>query len=402
MSSVDGCSHQRPMRAYRCRRFYERTFRPCVVFHVILVIYVAIGICVFYTIERPEWDRNMIELETLKESFIRELRTGCELTQGNWSDFGSVQFDEMKHQLEDIFKRGMRLELGYNWDVWSSMFFCLTLLTTIGYGNIVPVTQLGKIACSIYALFGIPIFLVFLAKSGDIVANPLRNLHRKLLKSKNSFKSMRCFYLRQTGKQDIVESEQTEQDDVLEIQSLDAESAAKLPRDKDNGNPCIADEMMINYGTVDHNGHNGEACAIQRVTDDDVTTDNTGGEEITIPVPILLLIVIIYILLSAILFSHEENWTYIDAVYFCTITYTTVGFGDLAPAYDTDNAFRQQALLAMFVICGLILTSACINLGQDALRKTYEFVFNEQRCMGSINRRSETRRSEDDVNLAWV
>lgn len=35
---------------------------------------------------------------------------------------------------------------------------------------------------------------------------------------------------------------------------------------------------------------------------------------------------------SALLLSWEEGWTFFDGYYFCFITMTTIGFGDLVPS----------------------------------------------------------------------
>ncbi|XP_068615958.1 potassium channel subfamily K member 10-like [Brachionichthys hirsutus] len=53
------------------------------------------------------------------------------------------------------------------WDVGSAFFFAGTVITTIGYGNIAPSTQGGKIFCILYAIFGIPLFGFLLAGIGD-------------------------------------------------------------------------------------------------------------------------------------------------------------------------------------------------------------------------------------------
>ncbi|ESO07021.1 hypothetical protein HELRODRAFT_77067 [Helobdella robusta] len=52
------------------------------------------------------------------------------------------------------------------WSFFESLFFCGTVFTTIGYGNVTPVTKYGRIATMIYGCFGIPLCLIFLSKTG--------------------------------------------------------------------------------------------------------------------------------------------------------------------------------------------------------------------------------------------
>lgn len=44
------------------------------------------------------------------------------------------------------------------WSFIDALFFCVVTLTTVGYGNIVPVTTAGKLFTTFYILFGIGIF----------------------------------------------------------------------------------------------------------------------------------------------------------------------------------------------------------------------------------------------------
>ncbi|ELT93491.1 hypothetical protein CAPTEDRAFT_123686 [Capitella teleta] len=53
------------------------------------------------------------------------------------------------------------------WDIFSSVFFSVTVITTIGYGNLSPTTKRGRIFFVLYATFGIPLCLIFLAGLGD-------------------------------------------------------------------------------------------------------------------------------------------------------------------------------------------------------------------------------------------
>jgi len=50
-----------------------------------------------------------------------------------------------------------------------SFFYCFTLITTIGYGNIAPATASGKVATVIYGLIGIPITLYLLSVIGKFL-----------------------------------------------------------------------------------------------------------------------------------------------------------------------------------------------------------------------------------------
>ena len=57
-----------------------------------------------------------------------------------------------------------------NWDFIQSVFFSTTILTTIGYGNISPVTFPGRLFCILFAIVGIPFTLSVIADIGQILA----------------------------------------------------------------------------------------------------------------------------------------------------------------------------------------------------------------------------------------
>ncbi len=50
-----------------------------------------------------------------------------------------------------------------------------------------------------------------------------------------------------------------------------------------------------------------------------------------VPIWLSLLLVIAYIVWGAFIFQEWEGWSLLDASYFCFITLTTIGFGDLVP-----------------------------------------------------------------------
>ncbi|XP_001379448.3 potassium channel subfamily K member 16 [Monodelphis domestica] len=63
-----------------------------------------------------------------------------------------------------------------NWDFSNSFFFAGTVVTTIGYGNLSPSTEAGQIFCVFYALFGIPLNVVFFNHLGTGLRSHLATL----------------------------------------------------------------------------------------------------------------------------------------------------------------------------------------------------------------------------------
>ena len=62
----------------------------------------------------------------------------------------------------------------YEWTFPNVLLFTITIMTTIGYGHICPQTDDGKLFTIIYALFGMPLFVMFLGGIGDTMADAMR------------------------------------------------------------------------------------------------------------------------------------------------------------------------------------------------------------------------------------
>ena len=66
-----------------------------------------------------------------------------------------------------------------SWNYLQSVFFSTTILTTIGYGNIAPVTTPGRVFCIFFAIVGVPFTLSVIADVGQILATIVSNICSK-------------------------------------------------------------------------------------------------------------------------------------------------------------------------------------------------------------------------------
>ncbi|KAK7085236.1 hypothetical protein SK128_020629 [Halocaridina rubra] len=98
---------------------------------------------------------------------------------------------------------------------------------------------------------------------------------------------------------------------------------------------------------------------------EDEEEDELGSDK---PVPIWLgvMLVVAYIFGGAFLFAGWEQWAFLDSVYFCFITLTTIGFGDFVPAQKVkENVELSIALCSIYLLFGIALLAMSFNLVQE-------------------------------------
>ena len=62
-------------------------------------------------------------------------------------------------------------------------------------------------------------------------------------------------------------------------------------------------------------------------------------------------------LTGTLFYWRFEDWTIIEALYFCVVTLTTVGYGDLAPTSAGTQIFTIVYILTGFGVLVALLTS---------------------------------------------
>ena len=81
---------------------------------------------------------------------------------------------------------------------------------------------------------------------------------------------------------------------------------------------------------------------------------------------------ILFIFFPSLIFYGIEDWTYGEAIYYCFVTLTTVGFGDFVPAQQSgsDSQGIYRICTAAWIIFGLAWLSLLLARIQGALEKT--------------------------------
>ncbi|TMS21223.1 Potassium channel subfamily K member 10 [Larimichthys crocea] len=128
---------------------------------IVVVLYLVCGGLAFNALEQPFESDQKTSITLEKASFLE--RHPC-VTPNELEALIKHAIDAVSAGVSPI---GNTSYNSSYWDLGSAFFFAGTVITTIGYGNIAPSTEGGKIFCILYAIFGIPLFGFLLAGIGD-------------------------------------------------------------------------------------------------------------------------------------------------------------------------------------------------------------------------------------------
>ncbi|XP_017287209.1 potassium channel subfamily K member 17 [Kryptolebias marmoratus] len=79
----------------------------------------------------------------------------------------------------------------------------------------------------------------------------------------------------------------------------------------------------------------------------------------------------LFFIVPMIVFQQQEGWTYSQAIYYCFITLSTIGFGDFVADSNPDNDYPDwySVLMASWIFFGLAWLALVINHSIDILER---------------------------------
>ncbi|CAJ0942582.1 unnamed protein product, partial [Mesorhabditis belari] len=312
----------------RAKFFYDkyrlRNYAP----FILLFLYSLMGAFIFHILEF-DYEMELIHEEKQKIRLLRNATYTAlyeELLRRNPSNhdhFHKASEILAKHELR---LQEVKLPEHIGWDMWGAMFYVGALITTIGYGNIAPRTDLGRAFSVVYALVGIPLVLAILSQFGRTLTNVVSELWQKYRQRVKKARSR--IWSKAKGAPLPTEKRRNT---ILDLET------GNIPRD------------LISAA------EEGDLEELE--------------ESRTIPIWLALLICVTWICACAGLFQiWERHWSYFTSLYFFFISLSTIGLGDIVPEHP-----RMLILMFWLVIIGLSIVSMLLSVIQI---KMEEWLYN--------------------------
>ncbi|XP_017753877.1 PREDICTED: uncharacterized protein LOC108546350 isoform X2 [Eufriesea mexicana] len=296
---------------------------------MLVMIYCGLGAFVFRFTEGAFETFYKCGVKRVKRDFLDSLwNYSHNLREDDWKSMARRKLMEFEEQLHTAHEAGMHTYSGQrSWSFLNAVVYCLTVITTIGYGHISPSTNTGRAITIVYAIFGIPMFLIILADFGKLFTRGIKFLWAFV---------RRVYY---TGSCRKVRRTVPVQEVMKGVQLVYDLATFKRPSQI---NPEDIEEMQK------------QAQQSQTVLNIDANAPDTPGtpamstfaidDEFNLPISVAIFILLGYIFIGATLFCLSEDWGFFESFYFVFISMSTIGFGDYVPkmvSFENQKVHQQ-------------------------------------------------------------
>lgn len=183
--SSTATSNQPRKRVKRCCRNFVTFMCTQVGVGALIVLYAIFGALTFMHIEREYVDTTATLVLELRQNCSQKLWNITEehnvVNKPQWVNETNTVLRAYQIEIAQIIKNGyVGRSPAQMWSFPAALMFCLSVITMIGYGNMVPRTPWGKGFTVIYATFGIPLYILYFLNMGRVLARSFKFLYRSL------------------------------------------------------------------------------------------------------------------------------------------------------------------------------------------------------------------------------
>ncbi|KAJ9458177.1 TWiK family of potassium channels protein 18 [Diplonema papillatum] len=344
---VDNCDDEVRWEVVQMRRQgrfrVRRRLAVMLAYSCLVLLYVVLGGLALWTLEK-ESDRRAVQNVA---DAVAELRS----SQPNATDF-----DRLLQGLVDTRLCQDPEKLGVKWTFMGAVYFAFTTVSTIGYGSIVPATAGGRAFTAVYTLLGIALVVNILRRVAEIMmeaAQGTAQFFHELARSA----SPRLFT--DPGLNTSGEAKANVFQDYLDAkgfhQYMCTLNESAVDRRVTNKVISVLADPAFPYLPKDDLC---PAVALFYRLHNSLPSDVAFARLFRAATFLL-----IWLFSWAAAFSVVEGWPYPDALWFCFVTLTTVGFGDFEPA-----GALSRGITFVFAFFGLGLVAWVIDASADAFK----------------------------------
>ncbi|XP_066596849.1 potassium channel subfamily K member 13-like [Prorops nasuta] len=288
---------------------------------VVLAVYMLAGAALFQKLESDLEVRQATEFWKVYHTF-REQHL-----QENSSAVERLQ--ELLYAYGNASSNGI-INKRRQWDFPGSLHFVGTIVSTIGYGNTAPQTTVGRAVVILYGFFGcsggILFFNLFLERIITFLAWILRSIHLQRLKKRARRKAPSRRASKSSNHRSLPDILDDEEQEELGLEQW---------------KPSVYWVMLY-----------------------------------------LSLFSCVIACCAAALYAPLEGWTYFEALYFCFVSFATIGFGDFVSTQKQDYPQVHWYRLANFFI--LVLGCCCIysllNVTSIVIKQGLNYIIEKLQC----------------------
>ncbi|KAM9809253.1 potassium channel subfamily K member 18 isoform 2-T2 [Syngnathus typhle] len=331
---------------------------PHVMLWLSLVLYAALGALLFQYVE----GRAPAAKQEYHGFLGRVIRHVQNLT-GNTSYTQQNIVEEVEHQMNHGFQT-VWLQQPESWTFFGSMFFVCTVFTTVGYGAMYPVTLpvLRSHRC-------------FRLKA----PKKARESNHRTLEDGTAVLGHDLALGRRAGIRKVSQRQ-------VNVKS----GSLRLQKNREIFDKIVAKENLLRQrgGPLLRSASCPQLNQMAPLPKGFAIWDFAGigdtMETLDVPFALILFIVFACIFLGGLILPlWEKQMKGFDPYYFCFVTITTIGFGDIVPHHP-----KFFMLTSLFIISGMAIMSMAFKLSQTRLVKCY------RRCVEIVSvGNSESKKS---------